>query len=286
VTRAAAALAAATCALALTAASVEGQALLTQPQRAFLTTDVLDGRALWLQPAGLVRRREASVGLAITAEQRGGTTRLAEYGATLASGGFGLGWQRAELVDATHVSQWAIGYGAGGPRASLGVARRWLKGERVNDAVWDVGGRFVPRPFLEVSAVWRDIGTAVVRSSDTAQTALDTTYSPTLVPGAALTLFGGRARLGAEAELLTSGWKRRAARAGAAVVLAGGLGLHVRAGFDGDLAFEDLAVAVTWSPGRARVSAFGAFPQGGGARHAGLWGAAVRDLERRTPGFR
>lgn len=261
------------------------QALVTQPQRYLLTTDAFDGRALWVQPAGLARRREASIGWSFTGESRDGVMTLEQYGLTFASNGVGLGWQRAELVDDTEISQWVIGYSAGGPRGSLAVARRWVKGRRANDAVWDFGGRYVPSPFLELSAVWRDVGTVVVQSSDTAQSSPDTSYSPTLIPAAALTLFGGRARLAAEAEVLTTDWKRRAARAGLAVVLPFNLGLHLRASFDGDLAFQELAAALTWSGTSVRATGFGQFPDGGGTRHYGAWSSAVKDLEPRRPGW-
>jgi len=284
------------CALVLVLAAsaaarpASAQALITQPQRYLLTTDVFDGRALWVQPAGMARRRESSVAWSLTGERRGGALTLEQYGLTLASAGAGLGWQRAELVDGTHISQWVVGYGGGGPRASLGVARRWLKGHRIKDAVWDFGGRFVPRPFLELSAVWRDVGSPVVQASDTNATSPDTTYDAALIPAASFTLFGGRARLAAETELPTSGadkWKRRSARAGAAIALPWGLGLHIRAAFDGDLAFRQLAVALTWSGTGARVTGFGSFPhQGDDARYYGVWGSAVRDLEPRGPGWR
>jgi len=277
--------------LAVAAAASAGpavaQALITQPQRYLLTTDVFDGRAVWVQPAGLARRREASIAWSLTGEHRAGTTTLEQYGLTFASSGAALGWQRAELDDGSHVSQWAIGYGGGGPRASAGVTRRWLKGERVHDAVWDVGARYAPKPFLELSATWRDIGSPRVQAPDTLPTSLDTTYTSTVTPGAALTLLGGRARIAAETDLLTDGWKRRAARAGAAVALPWGLGLHVRAAFDGDLAFRQLAVALTWSGASARITGFGSFPQeGADARYYGVWGSAVKDLEPRAPGWR
>lgn len=266
------------------------QALITQPQRYLLTTDVFDGRALWVQPAGLARRRESSVAWSLTGERRGGALQLEQYGLTFASSGAALGWQRSELVDGSHVSQWAVGYGGGGPRASVGLARRWLQGRRVKDAVWDFGARYAPKPFLELSATWRDVGSPVVQGPDTTAASRDTTYDAALIPAASLTLFGGRARLAAETELPTSGadtWHRRAVRAGAAIALPWGLGMHVRAGFDGDLAFRQLSVALTWSGTSARVTGFGTFPKDSDfARSYGLWGAAVRDLEPRRPGWR
>lgn len=285
-TRAAAGLAAALLALTVWPASGAGQALITQPQRYALSTDVFDGRALWVQPAGMARRREASVGWSVTGESREGKLTLEQYGLTLASSGFGIGWQRAELVDNSHVSQWAIGYAGGTARASVGLARRWLRGDRVHDAVWDVGARVVPRRALELSVAWRDIGGAVVTAPVGIPSPQDTTYESTLLPAAALSLFGGRARVAAEVELLTSGWKRRAVRAGGAVALPWGLGVQVRAAFDGDLAYQDLAIGITWSGAAARVTGFASLPESPGARHYGVWGSAVRDLEPAIPGFR
>ncbi len=155
----------------------------------------------------------------------------------------------------------------------------------MKDGAWDIGARVVPRPFLEVSVTWRDVGAPVVLAPSGIPAPQDTTYEATLLPAAALTILGGRARLAGEWELATAGWGTSAVRFGGAFALPLNLGLQVRAAFEGDLAFHELAVALTWSASGGRVTSFAAFPEGD-ARQYGLWSSAIRDLERRVPGFR
>jgi hypothetical protein len=271
------------CLLALGRAwPASAQALLTQPQRYVLTTEAGDGRALWVQPAGLARRREASIAWSITGSRQAGVTTLEQYGATLASGGVGLGFQHAELVDGTDINQYAIGYAVGSAKASFGLARRWIQGGRAKDVALDIGMRAVPTSLFEASLVLRDFGNPVVRAADPQDTAQrDTTYRATLTPGVALRLFGARLRMGADWELVTKGWGTSAVRLGTAIALPLRLELAARAEFSGDFVRRDLAVAVTWNGSVARATGFASIPQGTGADAYGLWGSALRDLDAR-----
>ena len=253
-----------------------GQALITQPQRYLLSTEVFDGRALWVQPAGLARHREASIGASLTGVDRDGVIKLDQVGLTLISGGLGLGWQRAELPDGSSISQYAVGAGLGDLKRSIGVTRRWMRGDRVKDDAWDVGARLVPARALELSVVLRDIGSPLVRAPSGAPAGSDTTYFTTLVPGAALRLLGGHARLAADWEIVTKNWGTSAFRLGAGVALPFNLGLTMRAEFSPNFDRRDLALSLTWGGSGARVTGFASKAVDADARYAGLWGSAYR----------
>ena len=261
-------------AAALLSGSAAAQSFTAQPQLYLLTTDAFDARALWIQPAGLAAIREASVsGFFTTATQRGqGPT---QYGLSLASGGLGLSWQHDRLGNGASDNQWAIGLGVGNQTVKVGVARRWIRGANANDAALDLGMRITPRPSVLLSLAWRDIGSPVVR---------DTVVRAVLVPGAALALFGARARIGVDWELVTRGWGTSALRAGASIVLPLSLALSVRADYSGSLHARGVVLALTWNAASARAVAFGAWPSAGGVSQAGAWAAAVRSLDapRRT----
>ena len=253
---------------ALLPGGVAAQSLSAQPHLYLLTTEAFDARALWIQPAGLAARPEASLSGLITASTSGRRT-VTQYGLTLASRGIGLGWQHDRLPDGSSDNQWAVGLAGGTARFTAGVARRWIRGDSTNAAAFDAGVRYGARPSLEVSLVWRDIGSPVVR---------DTTVRATLVPGIALALFRARAQIGADWEIVTRGWGTSALRAGAAVALPLQLALSLRADFSGSLHARGLALALTWNPAGARVTAFASRPAGDGTDQAGAWLSAVQRL--------
>jgi len=232
-----------------------------------LTTDATDGRALWVQPAGLARRHEASISGLLTAN-RGGDTRIGQYGATLASGVLAFGWQHDRFSDTVSMNTFIVGLAAGTQAVSVGADRRWYSGTNTKDGSWDLGGRYQAGQALELSLVWRDVGSPVVVG--------DTIFA-TLVPGAALSLFGGRARAGADWEIVTRGWNSSAVRIGVSAPLPGHLGVSLRGEFTGKFSARGAALAVTWNGPAARITGFGSSVRAPDVDRAGLWGAAVSD---------
>ncbi|MFI5278867.1 MAG: hypothetical protein ACHQU1_00120 [Gemmatimonadales bacterium] len=245
------------------------QSFVAQPQHYMLTTDAYDARAVWLQPAGLSRLREASFAGFATADASGG---LSQYGVTLASGGLGLGWQHDRKVG-TGTDVFTVGFAVGGPRAGLGADHRWYKGSGAHDGSWDLGARMSPLPMLDLSLVWRDMGSPV-SYVDTLGT--PHTINSTLVPAAALNLFG-RLRVGAEWEIVTNNWGTSAIRLGASTRLVGGLALSVRGDFSSKFDGRAVALALTWNGPNARSTAFASRVRGG-TDHFGGYVAGVRDL--------
>lgn len=254
------------CATVLLARGATAQSVVSQPQRYMLSADALDGRALWLQPAGLSGRPEASLSGMFTMET--GDAAVREYGVTLASRGLGVGWQHDRLPDGRSGDQWAVGFALGNPLIGLGVSRRWVRGAGSNGTATDAGFRYHPTPGLRLALGWHNIGSPVLR---------DTVALELLRPAAALLLFGGRVTLGAEVDVETGPWSSSAVRAGASLPLPLGLGLSLRADFDGSFSGQGGALALTWRRRTSRVSGYWADP-GPGASTAGVWGSVVRDL--------
>ena len=254
------------------------QTYVAQPQYYLLTTDAFDGRSLWVQPAALARLKEASISLMVTGDHLNGPLLLSQYGATLSSGGLGLGWQHDEdPTSAGHTDAFVVGFGFGSPTASLGGDRRWHRGTNTKDAAWDFGGRYNPTGGLELSLTWRDVGQPVV---------LGDTIFTTLVPGAAVQLFGTRLRVGADWEMVTKGWGTSAIRAGAQLALPRELGLSFRAEFDGDFKTRTISASLSWHSATTRFTGFGARARQGGADHIGLWGSAIAPQSMQPSGPR
>jgi hypothetical protein len=253
------------CAATVQVRTVAAQSAVTQPQRYLLGVDAMDARALWVQPAGLSGRREASIDGMFTLEDG---SELREYGLTVSSGGLGLGWQHDRLPDGRSGDQWAVGFALGNPLVGLGAVQRWFKGGGTDASATDIGFRYQPGVHLRMSLGWHNIGSPEVR---------DSVIPETLVPGASLLLFGGRVGLGAEWTVATDGWSSNAIRAGATVGLPWRLALSFRGDFDGSFEGRGFSLSLTWNGSSARVTSFWAAPDPGVAS-VGFWGGAVRDL--------
>ena len=259
------------CAAAALPGVAAAQSFVPQPQVYQLTTDAVDGRALWVQPASLARRREASVAAFVTGNRYPGGMQVGQYGATLASGVLAFGWQHDRFSDSVGMNAFVVGLAGGTPEVSLGIDRRWYSGTNTKDGSWDVGGRYSATPGVELSVVWRDISSPVLVG--------DTVFA-TLVPGAAVQLFGGRLRAGVDWEIVTRGWSSSAIRAGIAARLPANLQLNLRAEFDNNFGGRGIAVALTWNGSAARVSAFQSSVRAPDTDRVGLWGAAISDPAR------
>lgn len=247
------------------------QTFVPQPQYYLLTTDVFDARGLWVQPAGTVKRREASISGLLTMNRTSDYT-IGQYGLTISSGGLALGWQHDRLPNGMDINAYAAGLAGGTARVRVGGDHRWYKGQLTRGGSWDIGVEYQALPALELSTVWRDIGSPVVGGG---------TINATLVPGAAVRLWGGRAHLGLDWEVVTDGWSTSALRAGAGVRLPLNLALNLRSEFDGRLSARSFAVALSWSPTGARVSVFDATQHAPQPDQVGVWGAAVSTPFRR-----
>ena len=242
-----------------------------------LTTDVFDGRALWLQPAGLVARGESSVSMMATVDHASGQSlSLGQYGITLASGPLGLGWQHDRAGTSGHTDAFVIGYAVGRPDVSIGVDHRWHRGTSTHSSAWDVGARFTPSSYLALSLVWRDVGSPVILDTNVLRS--------TLVPGVAVSLFKHYLQVGADWEIVTRDWGTSAVRAGATLKLPKGISAGLRGEFTGRLRGRSLALTVSWSRPKARFSGFRTGDRESDVDHYGVWASAIATEQARHRG--
>ncbi len=99
-----------------------GQVAPAQPARYLLTTEASDARALWVNPAGLARAIEASIGADLTADRfiQGPGTQLSQYGLSLAGRGVAAGWEHERLAERQSLNIYAVGIGLGDEKFSAG----------------------------------------------------------------------------------------------------------------------------------------------------------------------
>lgn len=249
------------------AARLAAQVVLpAQPARYLLTADVADARALWVNPAGLARRLEASIGADIGVDRfASGTSQLSQYGASVSSRGLAVSWVHDRYPGGSSVNAYAVGAGFGDERFSAGVTRRWYRG-LVSYSAWDIALRTATANGAQLSLVGRGFGSPLP----------DTTYRPTLVPGASIALLNGAVQLGAEWEVASHRWRSQEIRAGGTAAIGPALALTLRADLAPDLKRRRIVLAVTWNPSQARVSTFAGLSGGLSAVDAfGASGALV-----------
>lgn len=233
-----------------------------QAQRYLLTTDVQGERAVWVNPAGLARVAP-SLGADLTADREAGALRLTQYGVAFLSRNLGLGWKRDRYPGGVAASSYAVGAGSGNDALSAGVVRRWNQG---GEGAWDLALRGRATPTLELSVVWRDLGSPLVR---------DSVYRSRLVPAAGLRLAGGRFLAGVEGDVAPDFASVRQLRAGATLVL-GAFTVSVRGAFGGSAADRGLAIAIGLEGASFRSAFLALAPAGaGGIRTLGAGGALL-----------
>ena len=246
-----------------------------QPARYLLTTEASDARALWVNPAGLARALEASLGAELTGDRfASGGMQLRQWGGTIASHGVAAGWVHDRYPDGASLNLYALGLGLGDEQFSAGASHRWYKGI-VQGSAWDVGIRTTAWAGTDVSLLARNIGSPRLG---------DSTYWATLVPGALVRLFGGRVQAGGEWEIAPHGWTSVEVRAGGMVALGGVLAIVLRADLAPDFKRRELVIALDFEGARSRASLFGLLP--GGANQVDAFGGSAALVTRASAGGR
>lgn len=218
------------------------QLYLPLPQRYLLTTDAVDGRAAWVNPAGLARLVEASLGVDGTLEHGADGTRVAQFGATVRSRNLAFAWVHDRYPGGSGANNFAFAVGLGDERLSLGVTRLWYGGPR-GDNAWDLAARGRVTPLLDLSLVWRNAGSPTVR---------DNVYGASLIPAVALHLLDGRVVGGAEWDLASDLGGLREVRIGATCFVGTSVALSLRGDFSAGAARRGFAVGITVGAAKTR----------------------------------
>ncbi len=222
-----------------------------QPAGYLMTIDASDGRALWVNPAGLARRAEASLGVDLAMERTPGSTRVSQFGALLASRNLAFGWSRDRLAKSAALPEraadvYALGLGLGDPVFSAGVAKHWYRGD-ARASAWDIGARVALSARFDVSFVWRDIGSPIVA---------DTQLRETLVPAVAVNFLRGRLRGSVEWHVVRDGWSTSEIRTGWTVSTGDRLAVTLRTDLAPGLGTRRASLAAQWSLARSRATLF------------------------------
>ena len=158
----------ATCLIAHSAA---GQAVRARSADYLFGSTVRDVRALWLNPAGLAVRREASILGEVALESPiDGAIRLAQWTLAFNSRGFSFGYQRDQFVE--HPSTGAFRFGIGVPfrNGAVGGTFTFYRGNAIDTTnTWeqgvDLGLRYRFAGIVDAGLVLRNIGRPVLRDS-------------------------------------------------------------------------------------------------------------------------
>ena len=233
-----------------------------QPSRYLLTTNVSDARALGVNPAGLVRGMEASLGSDATLDRTGGALRLAQFGLSIQSRILAFGWSHNRYPRGISANDYALALALGDEALSMGATKHWFRGG-LSDGSWDVAIRARVTPALDVSLVWREIGSPIVRDTVLHK------WPTSIIPAAGLLLFGGRLHTSMEAQVEADFSDVREVRAGAVLALGWGFALALRGDFSPKLDHRrSFAAALTWSRAASRAAIVALLPADAGSLDA------------------
>jgi len=259
------------CAVVLAVAAADPRAAAAQlarplAERSLLTTAVRDERAVWVNPAGLSRSTQASFAADLTVERGGGEARLAQYGLALSSRSLAFGWEHDRVPGGSSANLYVLGFGLGDELFSGGVAHRWYQG---GQGSWDVALRGRATDAIDLSLVWHDIGSPVVRGA---------TIQDRFVPAAGFRFLEGRILAGVEGDVPGDLGTLTEIRAGAGIAIASRIVVACRWTFSRDVARRGVVVLVGLGGRTYRGSLVALFPEGGGLGAVGANGALVGDL--------
>lgn len=262
-------------ALALVLGSGLGDAALGQvaPNRAttyLAATDAGDVRALWVNPAGLAARQEASVLLDLTVQGPGSSGRLTQVSTGFNARGLAFGYQRDNFTNGIHGHTYRLGLGGAARGLAFGAAVALYRGA-TGGTGWDFGVRYAWHPQVTIGGAVHDVGKPTVRGVP-----LEATY----VPSVTLRPFGDWLAISAQAEATASAIGGYAVEAGA--VWPGARRLAFLARLDTNRKLHRRALSFGLAVGRANsVGVVGSFPGGGAQQNVlSAYGVSTRTQPR------
>lgn len=149
--------------LALTvAATARAQVASNRAATYLVATDVTDARAIWVNPASLATRPEASVLLDLTVERPGGEGRLGQLTAGFNARGLAFAYQRDNFLNGVHGHTYKFGFAVGSGNLSGGIAVALYRGGNGGTG-WDAGIRYDWMPQVTIGGVIQNLGQPTVR---------------------------------------------------------------------------------------------------------------------------
>ena len=127
-----------------------------------MPSDADDARALWVNPAGLAARSEASVYFDLTASDPGSLAQLRQLNLGFNARGLAFGYQRDQFSGGTRGNTYRIGLGTGQGRISVGAAAALYRGNTKGTG-WDLGASYRAAASLVVAGVIGNLGEPAVR---------------------------------------------------------------------------------------------------------------------------
>ena len=217
--------------------------------------------ALWVNPGWLgFNRRSSLVGHATWDRPQSESWSTSQYMIGLQSGALGFGYVHDEFSDPAGFGNgdaYTVAASLASQGTGVGASRTWYTvGD--NEGSWEIGAAFVPAFFLAVGAVWRDIGSPIVR---------DVVRDERLVGAVTLQPPSGHASFSVEADFRTDQKDFRRFRIGAnfTVLIAEAL---ARAEWDGDGDFIGFQIGVQLQLRSTTAFGLAALDSGGDARVA------------------
>lgn len=245
-------------ALALVCAGVAQAQVVPNRATSYLVgSDVTDARALWVNPAGLGFRPEASVQLDLTVVQPGSTGRLGQVTAGFNARGLAFGYQRDNFTSGVHGHTYKLGLAGGTGRFSAGAGVAIYRGGQGGTG-WDLGARYDWLSSVTVGGVIRNIGQPTVRGVRQVTTA---------VPSVTVRPFGSMLAVSGQGSFASSAGARGYTLEAAAVwPRSPAVGVLARLDTDGSLhrrelvfglsiGTRDLVGAVASTPGASTIDA-------------------------------
>ena len=152
-------------------------------------SDVSDARALWVNPAGLGREREASLYLDFTVGEPSADARLRQLTFGFNSRGLSFGYQRDMFDGGVHGHTYRLGLGAGRGGLAAGLAGTLYRGDTKGSG-WDFGVVYQPATSAALGAVVRNVRQPVVRGVRQIATIVPTVTVKPFGPAVALSAEG------------------------------------------------------------------------------------------------
>jgi hypothetical protein len=125
-------------------------------------SDVGDARAIWVNPAGLAARYEASVHVDVLVPEPGEQGRLGQLTIGFNSRGFALAYQRDDFDTDVIGHTYRVALASTARQYTIGLAGSFYRGGASEYAI-DLGARFAPQPDVAMAVVVQNIGEPTVR---------------------------------------------------------------------------------------------------------------------------